>query len=61
MEAEARTYEKGELVPHAGTYRCSECGEIWTTREVGVRFPPCDANKSGVARWTEVGKGIEAG
>lgn len=47
------TYGKGELVPSAGTYRCT-CGEVWTTDEADIRFPPCDACKSGDARWSRV-------
>jgi rubrerythrin len=48
------TYEKGELVPSVGTYRCTECGEIWSTDETGVRFPPCEISKTGHARWEQV-------
>jgi hypothetical protein len=51
METELNTYQKGELVPSPGTYRCTACGELWTTDEIGVRFPPCDACKSGEGRW----------
>lgn len=55
MEGESKedepVYHKGEIVPRAGTYRCDECGELWTTGEINVRFPPCSANKSGAASW----------
>jgi rubrerythrin len=54
MTESANTYGKGELVPSTGTYRCTECGEIWTTDETGVRFPPCDVSKTGHARWVRV-------
>jgi rubrerythrin len=57
MESEEHIYHKGELVPEKGTYRCLTCGELWTTEETGVRFPPCDASKSGEARWVKVGSG----
>lgn len=53
MTEAQETYTKGELVPVPGTYRCT-CGELWTTDQVNVRFPPCDACKSGDARWTRV-------
>ncbi len=52
--SEQQRYHKGELVPAAGTYRCEECGEIWTTAETGVRFPPCDVDKSGRSSWVRV-------
>ena len=45
------TYLKGELVPAAGVYRCCACGEVWETDQDHVRFPPCEANKTGEARW----------
>jgi rubrerythrin len=51
------TYMKGEPVPFKGTYRCTGCGEVWTTQETGVRFPPCDANKSGESKWVLVSRG----
>lgn len=54
MESGMQEYEKGELVPGPGTYRCTGCGEIWTTEESNVRFPPCEANKSGPSRWVKV-------
>jgi rubrerythrin len=47
-------YRKGEPVPRAGTYRCTECGERWTASETGVRFPPCEVNKTGHAEWVLV-------
>jgi len=50
---EATEYTKGDLVPGPGTYRCT-CGELWSTPEGRVRFPPCDACKSGDARWVKV-------
>jgi hypothetical protein len=53
MTEAQETYAKGELVPAPGTYRCT-CGELWTTDEANVRFPPCDACKSGDAVWTRV-------
>lgn len=55
MEREEQVYHKGELVPKAGTYRCLACGEIWTTEETNVRFPPCDVSKTGETRWVLVG------
>ncbi len=54
MTEDPNSYEKGELVPSAGTYRCTKCGGIWTTYETGVRFPPCDVSKTGHARWVRV-------
>jgi len=48
------TYQKGELVPVPGLYRCTGCGERWRATEKGVRFPPCDACKSGDSRWVLV-------
>jgi rubrerythrin len=54
MTTESDSWEKGELVPGPGTYRCTECGEIWTTAENNVRFPPCDVSKTGGARWIRV-------
>ena len=51
MEPEREGYEKGEIVPAPGTYRCTGCGEIWTADQSGVRFPPCDDDKTGSARW----------
>lgn len=51
MTADEETWEKGELVPGPGTYRCTGCGEIWTTDQDHVRFPPCDVNKDGTSRW----------
>jgi rubrerythrin len=56
MDAGTQTYEKGELVPVPGTYRCTGCGELWTTNEAGVRFPPCDACKTADSRWVLVQK-----
>jgi hypothetical protein len=53
MTDQGNTYVKGDLVPGPGTYRCT-CGEVWTTDESNVRFPPCDACKSGDSRWTRV-------
>jgi rubrerythrin len=54
MEQNVTTYYKGDLVPQRGRYRCSECGEVWEATEINVRFPPCDANKSGEASWTRI-------
>lgn len=51
MEHDVNSYEKGELVPEPGTYRCTGCGETWTANQVGIRFPPCQDDKSGQARW----------
>lgn len=48
---QAETYRKGELVPGPGTYRCTACGELWTTAEGNVRFPPCDNCKTGDGTW----------
>lgn len=53
MTEAQQTYAKGELVPEPGTYRCT-CGELWSTNERNIRFPPCDACKSGDQRWTRV-------
>lgn len=60
MTGEQESYAKGELVPTAGTYRCTECGETWTTDQTHVRFPPCDVSKSGGARWVLVESASEA-
>lgn len=54
MESNAEAYQKGELVPSPGTYRCTACGEIWTVDQTGVRFPPCDVDKEGQGRWVQV-------
>lgn len=54
MTDQEQIFRKGEPVPRAGTYRCLSCGELWTTEETGVRFPPCDASKTGEARWVFV-------
>jgi hypothetical protein len=51
---EEQVYQKGELVPQPGTYRCLSCGELWTVGETGVRFPPCDVSKTGEGRWVRV-------
>lgn len=51
MENNQDSYEKGELVPGPGTYRCTGCGEVWSVDQSGVRFPPCDDDKTGQARW----------
>lgn len=51
MEQDANTYEKGELVPGPGTYRCTGSGEVWTVDQDNVRFPPCDVCKDGSCRW----------
>jgi hypothetical protein len=53
MTETQETYEKGDLVPGPGTYRCS-CGELWSTSEKNVRFPPCEACKHGGARWIQI-------
>jgi len=45
------TYQKGELVPGPGTYRCTGSGEVWTTNESNVRFPPCEVCKDGNCHW----------
>jgi hypothetical protein len=50
----ADTYQKGELVPGPGTYRCTVCGEEWTINESNVRFPPCEVDKTGTARWVKI-------
>ena len=50
-DAQEDVFQKGEPVPKPGVYRCGDCGEIWTTNEKNVRFPPCTANKSGAGRW----------
>lgn len=47
-------WEKGELVPGPGTYRCTGSGELWVTGEANVRFPPCDVCKDGACRWVRV-------
>jgi hypothetical protein len=48
---EQDVFYKGDLVPGPGTYRCLGCGELWTATESKIRFPPCDADKSGETRW----------
>ena len=48
------TYEKGELGPGPGTYRCTGSGEVWTTNEDRVRFPPCEVCKDGNCHWVRV-------
>lgn len=54
MQENVTSYQKGELVPGPGTYRCTGSGELWTTHESNVRFPPCDVCKSGDCRWVAV-------
>lgn len=54
MESESKTYEKGELVPARGTYRCTGSGEIWVATEDRIRFPPCEVCKDGGCRWVHV-------
>jgi hypothetical protein len=54
MQEQEDRYEKGELVPHTGTYRCTGSGEVWTATETNVRFPPCDVCKDGSCRWVAV-------
>lgn len=54
MESETNSYQKGELVPAPGTYRCTVCGELWTTDQANIRFPPCDVDKQGQGRWVLV-------
>lgn len=54
MTTDEETWEKGELVPGPGTYRCTGCGEVWTTDQDHVRFPPCEVNKDGSSRWVRV-------
>ncbi len=53
MTASDETYDKGELVPRAGTYRCTGSGEVWVATEAHVRFPPCDVCKDGKCQWRE--------
>lgn len=61
MEQRTDTFEKGELVPRAGTYRCTNSGEIWVATEAHVRFPPCDVCKDGGCRWVaDDGRGNRA-
>ncbi len=46
--------EKGEMVPHPGTYRCTGTGEIWVADQDNIRFPPCETCKDGKCRWVPV-------
>lgn len=57
MNQEGNSYAKGELVPGVGTFRCTGSGEIWTTDQSNVRFPPCDVCKDGNCRWQAVSEG----
>jgi hypothetical protein len=57
MQSNVETYQKGEMVPGPGSYRCTGSGEVWVADQGQVRFPPCDVCKDGSCRWERIPEG----